>query len=91
MSPVQYASKTSFARLCWTRCQHECHQRPREAIRSVLGKNLATVLSAAGGSFEDVVELTTYHVGLQQHMHTFRKVKDRIFLAEHALDLHRRL
>ncbi|MHC2076036.1 MULTISPECIES: RidA family protein [Rhizobium/Agrobacterium group] len=42
-------------------------------------ENLATVLSAAGGSFEDVVELTTYHVGLQQHMHTFRKVKDRIF------------
>ncbi|WJH38252.1 RidA family protein (plasmid) [Aliirhizobium terrae] len=41
--------------------------------------NLATVLSAAGCSFEDVVEMTTYHVGLQQHMHTFRKVKDRIF------------
>lgn len=41
--------------------------------------NLATVLSAAGCSFEDVVEMTTYHVGLQQHMHTFRKVKDRTF------------
>ncbi|WP_200939034.1 RidA family protein [Rhizobium sp. Leaf311] len=41
--------------------------------------NLATVLSAAGCSFEDVVEMTTYHVGLQQHIHTFRKVKDRIF------------
>lgn len=49
--------------------------------------NLATVLSAAGCSFEDVVEMTTYHVGLQQHIHTFRKVKDRIFPAEHARGL----
>ena len=41
--------------------------------------NLATVLSAAGCSFEDVVEMTTYHVGLRQHMDTFRRVKDRMF------------
>lgn len=41
--------------------------------------NLATVLSEAGCRFEDVVEMTTYHVGLWQHMDVFREVKDRIF------------
>jgi len=41
--------------------------------------NLATVLSEAGCRFEDVVEMTTYHVGLRQHMDVFREVKDRVF------------
>ncbi|QDL91686.1 RidA family protein [Paroceanicella profunda] len=41
--------------------------------------NLASVLSEAGCRFEDVVEMTTYHVGLRQHLELFRKVKDRVF------------
>lgn len=42
-------------------------------------ENLRLVLAAAGCGFEDIVDLTTYHVGLQQHMPLFRQVKDRLF------------
>jgi enamine deaminase RidA (YjgF/YER057c/UK114 family) len=38
------------------------------------------VLAEAGASFADVVELTTFHVGFQQHIRTFMKVKDRYIL-----------
>lgn len=33
-------------------------------------------LSAAGLSFDDVVEMTTYHVDLRKHLAVFVKVKD---------------
>ena len=36
-----------------------------------------TVLTAAGIGFDQVIEMTTFHVGLQQHLATFMKVKDR--------------
>jgi enamine deaminase RidA (YjgF/YER057c/UK114 family) len=39
------------------------------------------VLEQAGVGFGDVVELTTYHVGLMQHIGAFMAVKDR-FLSE---------
>ncbi|MEN8160484.1 MAG: RidA family protein [Myxococcota bacterium] len=35
------------------------------------------VLAEAGLDFTDVVEMTTYHVGLQQHIAAFMAVKDR--------------
>jgi len=35
------------------------------------------VLAEAGLDFGDVVEMTTYHVGLQQHIAAFMAVKDR--------------
>lgn len=41
--------------------------------------NLRQVLNEAGCSFDDVVDMTTFHVGLHQHMDTFRAVKDRFF------------
>ena len=37
--------------------------------------NLAHVLAAAGCGFGDVVEMTTFHVGLQQHMRDFMRAK----------------
>jgi enamine deaminase RidA (YjgF/YER057c/UK114 family) len=37
--------------------------------------NLAHVLSAAGCGFGDVVEMTTFHVGLQQNMRAFVRAK----------------
>ena len=40
-------------------------------------EGVKTVLEAAGASLDDVVEMTTYHVGLQQHIRTFGAVKDR--------------
>src|SRR5689334_10840596 len=42
-------------------------------------ENLAHVLAAGGCSFEDVVEMTTYHVDMSKHMAVFREVKNRVF------------
>ena len=39
--------------------------------------NAKSVLAAAKLDFRDVVELTTFHVGLREHLGTFMKVKDR--------------
>jgi enamine deaminase RidA (YjgF/YER057c/UK114 family) len=39
------------------------------------------VLEAAGASLADVVEMTTYHVDLHEHLGTFFAVKDR-YIAE---------
>ena len=35
------------------------------------------MLKAAGASFPDVVEMTTFHVGLQRNLGKFMKVKDK--------------
>ena len=35
------------------------------------------LLAEAGLGFADVVEITTFHVGLMQHLRTFTQVKDR--------------
>ncbi|MBK1842086.1 RidA family protein [Azospirillum sp. YIM B02556] len=42
-------------------------------------ENLRVVLEAAGCTFDDVVDMTTYHVGLALHMPVFREVKNRVF------------
>lgn len=42
-------------------------------------ENLREVLAAGGCDFEDVVDMTTYHVDLARHMDVFRTVKDRLF------------
>jgi enamine deaminase RidA (YjgF/YER057c/UK114 family) len=44
-------------------------------------ESLKSVLSAAGSSFNDIVDITTFHVGLQANMRTFTKVKDRFVSA----------
>lgn len=44
-------------------------------------ENVKTVLAAADLDFSDVVEMTTFHVGLQQHLGTFLAVKDRYLAA----------
>ncbi|TRX73174.1 RidA family protein [Pseudomonas mangiferae] len=41
--------------------------------------NLRIVLAEAGCRFEDVVDLTTYHVDMARHLPVFRAVKDRLF------------
>lgn len=51
---------------------------PEQQFISAWG-NLRTVLAAGGCSFEDVVDMTTYHVNMSQHMAVFRDVKDRMF------------
>jgi enamine deaminase RidA (YjgF/YER057c/UK114 family) len=42
-------------------------------------KNLRIVLTEAQCTFDDIVEMTTYHVSTRDHMSIFRKIKDRLF------------
>lgn len=42
-------------------------------------ENLRVVLAEAGCTFDDVVDMTTYHVQMSEHMAIFREVKDRLF------------
>jgi enamine deaminase RidA (YjgF/YER057c/UK114 family) len=44
-------------------------------------ESLKSVLTTAGVSFSDVIEMTTFHVGLRDHLPTFMKVKDRYLQA----------
>jgi enamine deaminase RidA (YjgF/YER057c/UK114 family) len=44
-------------------------------------ESLKSVLTTAGVSFSDVIEMTTFHVGLRDHLSTFMKVKDRYLQA----------
>jgi enamine deaminase RidA (YjgF/YER057c/UK114 family) len=37
---------------------------------------LKSVLTTAGVTFDEVIEMTTFHVGLQTHLPAFMKVKD---------------
>ncbi|WP_267887720.1 Rid family hydrolase, partial [Mycolicibacterium fortuitum] len=39
------------------------------------------MLAEAGLNFTDVVEITSYHVGLQQHVQVFGEVKDEFVAA----------
>lgn len=44
-------------------------------------ENVKSVLAAAKLDFSDVVEMTTFHVGLREHLATFMTVKDRYLAA----------
>ncbi|MXN67358.1 RidA family protein [Stappia sp. GBMRC 2046] len=43
-------------------------------IRQAFAK-VGLVLREAGLSFDSIVEMTTYHVGLRDHLETFKKVR----------------
>jgi enamine deaminase RidA (YjgF/YER057c/UK114 family) len=43
---------------------------------TVAFENLRQVLEAAGATFDDVIEMTTFHVGLDQHLQAFIAVKN---------------
>ncbi|QXI25981.1 RidA family protein [Pseudomonas vanderleydeniana] len=47
-------------------------------------ENLRLVLEAGGCRFDDVVDMTTYHVNMSQHMAVFREVKNRVFPRGHC-------
>jgi hypothetical protein len=53
-------------------------------LPAVSDTNLRGLLAEVGLSFADVVEMTSYHVGLQAHMQTFTEVKDGFMAAPHA-------
>jgi enamine deaminase RidA (YjgF/YER057c/UK114 family) len=44
-------------------------------------ETLQSVLTTAGVTFDNVVEMTTFHVGLQKNLQTFMKIKDRYMKA----------
>lgn len=48
-----------------------------EAQFDLAFQGVAAVLREAGVAFAEIVEMTTYHVGLREHIATFSKVKDR--------------
>ena len=39
-------------------------------------ENVRSVLEEAGASFDDVVEMTTFHIGFEEHIGVFMQVKD---------------
>jgi len=41
-------------------------------------ENLRTVLAAAGCTFADIVDMTTFHVEMDKHWPAFREVKNRM-------------
>lgn len=51
---------------------------PEEQIRDAFAK-IGTVLEAAALGWGNLVEMTSYHTGLQDHIETFRRVR-----AEHV-------
>lgn len=50
-----------------------------EAQFAACWDKLRLVLAQAGCTFDDVVDMTTYHVDMKQHMDVFRRVKDAVF------------
>jgi enamine deaminase RidA (YjgF/YER057c/UK114 family) len=47
-------------------------------------ENLRGLLEEAGATFRDVVEINSYHVGLQANMPAFLAAKDKFLSAPHA-------
>lgn len=41
-------------------------------------ENLRVVLAEAGCTFDDIVDMTTYHVDMARHWPAFREVKNRV-------------
>ena len=49
-----------------------------EAQFAACFENLRTVLAAAGCTFDDIVDVTTFHVDMPTHMPAFRAVRNRM-------------
>ena len=48
-----------------------------EAQFELAFQGVETVLAEAGASLADVVEMTTFHIAMSEHLGTFSKVKDK--------------
>lgn len=51
---------------------------PADQFRA-MWQNLQAVLAAAGCDFDDIVEMTSYHVDMARHMPIFRSIKNAVF------------
>ncbi len=58
----------------------KCSDDPETQFTTAF-ESLRDVLEAAGAQLSDVTEMTTFHVGLNDHIQAFMKVKDQ-FVAE---------
>lgn len=72
----------------WLRCSGQLGTNERfvavagpEAQFTQAFENVKRVLAAAQLDLSDVVEMTTFHVGLREHLATFMAVKDRYLAA----------
>jgi enamine deaminase RidA (YjgF/YER057c/UK114 family) len=54
--------------------------QPEEEFRNAW-QAVGRILTEAGLGYEHIVEYTTYHVGLQQHLQAFMKVRDEFISA----------
>ncbi len=59
-----------------TRSDGSAPEDPEEQF-TLAFQGVETVLKEAGLGFDHIVEMTTYHVGLQKHIQAFLKVKDQ--------------
>jgi enamine deaminase RidA (YjgF/YER057c/UK114 family) len=50
---------------------------PEEEFRNAW-TGVGQVLAEAGLTFDNIIEFTSFHVGLQEHLATFMKVKDEV-------------
>ena len=41
-------------------------------------ENVRTILRAAGAHVSDIVDVTSFHVGLRQHLATYKRVRDQV-------------
>ncbi|TKT79402.1 RidA family protein [Aquamicrobium sp. LC103] len=64
-----------FSGITGCRADGSVAENPEAQFRDAF-RFLGETLEAAKLGFEDVVEMTTYHVGLRQHLDAFVKVKD---------------
>ena len=64
-----------FSGITGVRADGSLADDPETQIRDTFGF-LQANLNTAGLTFDDVVEMTSYHVGLRQHLDAFVKVKD---------------
>lgn len=55
-------------------------ESPQEEFRNAW-RSIGTTLTHAGLSYADIIEYTSYHVGLQAHLPAFMKVRDE-FISE---------
>jgi len=52
-------------------------ESPEEEFRNAWGA-VGQVLEAAGLTYDNIIEFTTFHVGLQEHLADFMRAKDEV-------------
>jgi enamine deaminase RidA (YjgF/YER057c/UK114 family) len=75
-APAVKVGKTIYCsgQIGWAGPGHKAPADPKEQF-TLAFENLRRVLEAAGADFGDVVEITSFHVGME-HLGVFGKVKD---------------